>query len=523
MEKSRCAMGIVLALVLLCSATSGPAAEEKAAPNGEAVFELKEVSLFDEKGGQANWQYPMFGMQEAAVNTQPAKEVKAYPKLNSKQPLYGSIVFSRNPERPRSAVKFYFVLDESKPAKAPAEKAKKKADEKAAKKDAGTVVGSDGMGNLLFMDVVAPEKITPSKYHYDRLYLDVNHDLDLTNDAVASPMKEAPKEMLRYMGDPQNSVVFDTMRVAVSDGSKADKREITVLPVSISVGPRTILMFMGASARKGEIRLGKKAYSAMLFSRQGVTGRLDGPETQLILTPLDGQKPARSYPWLDMLGTIRQADGEFYRTSATPSGDKLTVRPIGGERGVFELSAGKKGVKPLGMAGILRMENSMLLLGDFGYPPSGERAQTAKFSLPVGDYQALILNVDYGDLQVSLRDDYTRVATPGSKQPGKIEVRKDKPYVLDFSTKPEVFFQSPLQEKTFKPGDAVRLAAMMRLPERGFLIGGLDDMSKKIGETNYSGADGKMVTAPRYASLEPTVVISDSAGKKVAEGTMPFG
>ena len=190
---------------------------------------------------------------------------------------------------------------------------------------------------------------------------------------------------------------------------------------------------------------------------------------------------------------------------------------------MFELSAGKKGVKPLGMAGILRMDNSMLLLGDFGYPPSGERAQTAKFSLPVGDYQPLILNVDYGDLQVSLRNDYTRVVAPGSASLGKIEIRKDKPYVLDFSTKPEVFFQAPSQEKTFKPGDAIRLAAMMRIPERGFLIGGLDDMSKKVGEIRYGGEDGKLVTAPRYASLEPTVVITDSAGKKVAEGTMPFG
>ena len=291
MEKCRWAIGIILALMLLCSATSGPAAEEKAPPNKEAVFELKEISLFDQKGGAAAWQFPMFGMQEAAVSTQPAKEVKAYPKLNSKQPLYGSIVFSRNPERPRSAVKFYFVLDESKPAKDAEKTAKKKADEKAEKKETGTLVGSDGMGSLMYADVVAPDG-GKSKHHYDRLYLDVNHDLDLTNDAVASPMKEPPKDMLRNLGDPQNSVVFDTVRVSVNGDSKADKHEITVLPMAICAGPRTILMFMGASTRKGEIRLGKKAYSAMLFSRQGVMGRLDSPDAQLILTPLDGPKAA---------------------------------------------------------------------------------------------------------------------------------------------------------------------------------------------------------------------------------------
>jgi hypothetical protein len=484
--------------VLLCSATSGSAAEEKALANGKAVFEMKEVSLFDQKDNAAFSQYPMFGLQEAALGTQPAKEVKAYPKLNSKRPLYGSIVLSRNPERPRSAMKFYFVLDESATAEKPAEKAAK-------------------------TDAAGPAGDQLPTHHYDRLYFDVNHDLDLTDDAVVSPMKEPPKNVPLYISGPENTVVFDTIRVPVSEGAKAKKREVIVLPVAISFGDRTMLMFTSASARKGEIRLGKRAYTAMLFSRQGVMGRLDDPSAQLILTPLDGSKPARSYSWLDMLGAIRQADGEFYKISATPSGDKLTVRPFGGERGVFELSAGKKDVKPLGMAGILRLGDSMLLLGDSGYPTPGERARTAKFSLPVGDYQALILNVDYGDLQVSLRADYNRIVAPGSKSVGNIEIRKDKPYVLDFDTKPEVFFQSPPKEKTFKPGDAVRLAAIIRLPERGFLIGGLDDTSKKIGETKWSGEDGKVVTSPRYASLEPTVVIADSAGKKVAEGTMPFG
>ena len=35
--------------------------------------------------------------------------------------------------------------------------------------------------------------------------------------------------------------------------------------------------------------------------------------------------------------------------------------------------------------------------------------------------------------------------------------------------------------------------------------------------------DGKPITAPSYAALDPMVVITDSSGKKVAEGTMPFG
>ena len=189
-------------------------------------------------------------------------------------------------------------------------------------------------------------------------------------------------------------------------------------------------------------------------------------------------------------------------------------------QGVLELSAGKKDIKPLGMVGILTMDQSVLALGNLGYPVQDERATVAKYSLPAGNYRPMLLNVDYGNVQVSLRADYTRAAL---KQSGSIEIRKDKPYVLDFAAKPEVQFQSPPKDKTFKLGEPVRLAAVLRIADKGLLIGGLRDMSKKAGEMKWMGEDGKEVTSPNYTSLDPKVVITDSAGKKVAEGTMPFG
>ena len=110
-----------------------------------------------------------------------------------------------------------------------------------------------------------------------------------------------------------------------------------------------------------------------------------------------------------------------------------------------------------------------------------------------------------------------------SKRAGRIEIRKDKPYVLDFATKPEVHFRAPSEGEIFKPGDQIWLAAVLRIPHKGLMIGGLEDMGKKTGEIKWTAEDGKQMTSPRYASLEPTVVITDSSGKKVAEGTMPFG
>ena len=167
---------------------------------------------------------------------------------------------------------------------------------------------------------------------------------------------------------------------------------------------------MATSARQGEIRLGKKAYKATLSHANGALGRMDRPTSPLILTPLDGPKQPQSYWWMSTLGTVREADGEFYSISASPTGDRLFVRPYSGDRGVLEVSAGKRDIKEMGLAGILQFKGGMLPLGDMSYPLPVERARVAKYRLPVGDYQPMLLNVDYGRLQVSLRANYNAMA-----------------------------------------------------------------------------------------------------------------
>ena len=54
------------------------------------------------------------------------KEVRAYPQLNSKRPLYGQLLLSGDPAKRTAAKTFYFVLDESARAEAD-EKADKSA------------------------------------------------------------------------------------------------------------------------------------------------------------------------------------------------------------------------------------------------------------------------------------------------------------------------------------------------------------------------------------------------------------
>ena len=246
MEKCRWAVAGVLALVLLCSATSSRATDEKAPPDqkavadskagDEAVFDMKEVSLFDEKDAAVTPQ-SLFGGLNTSLGPQPAKEVKAYPKLNSKQPLYGSVTFSRNPRKRGSTIKFYFVLDESSPAEKPKAEAAKA-----------------GWGK--------PVVNNPPTYHYDRLYFDFNRDLDLTNDAAILPMKEPPPSLARFIGGIQSVVAFNTISVPMGDDPKAKEPMVRALPVALTYGNAGTMAFAAASGRKGEIRLGKRAYSA---------------------------------------------------------------------------------------------------------------------------------------------------------------------------------------------------------------------------------------------------------------------
>ena len=63
---------------------------------------------------------------------------------------------------------------------------------------------------------------------------------------------------------------------------------------------------------------------------------------------------------------------------------------------------------------------------------------------------------------------------------------------------------------------------MLAIPGKNLQLSGLTDTSQKIGEMKWM-VENKLQTAPRYASLEPEVVITNSAGKKLGGGKMPFG
>jgi hypothetical protein len=98
-------------------------------------------------------------------------------------------------------------------------------------------------------------------------------------------------------------------------------------------------------------------------------------------------------------------------------------------------------------------------------------------------------------------------------------VRKDKPFVMDFSNQPEVMFTSPAKAQRVRLGEELEVKAVLIDPKLDIMIRGLEDTTRKQTQT----PDGRPLNYQRNLSLDPKVLITRTNGEKVAEGVMPFG
>lgn len=493
---------------LLASSFAWPAAiaaDKKPAKQGN-VFHLQETSLLDGDGRQA-----VMRGEYAQCSTEPFKAVKAYPKLNSKQPLYGKLQFDRSLAN-IEGVAIYFVLDESGKIPRSAENADKTTEKPGEK----------------MTDKRPPAK--PKLSSYDRLYIDVNRDGDLTNDPALKPMKNPPWKVLPGY-ESKERMAFELAHIPVDFGPGVGLKPFAVFPWFMVTGDEehpTTMHFVATTARKGIIKLGTDEYDAMLAQECTLTGRFDRPITSLHLTSRNGapRLPSSGFD-SELLMTMRRAGDQFYTIAASPQGDTLTVEPYRGAFGVFKLGPGSRKLKSIGFHGSFRSKKTALAIEPDGSDLAAGK-KTTKCQLPVGDYLPSYLTIDYGGLRISLSDNYHAEGHPRDIQRGRpytFHIRPDKPFVLDFSNKPAVIFASPATDKPIKLGDEVRVAAVLVDPKLDIMIRRMDDPSKTKKETvKYRvGKEMKEYTYDKPLSLDPTVTITNSAGKKVAEGVMPFG
>lgn len=282
--------------------------------------------------------------------------------------------------------------------------------------------------------------------------------------------------------------------------------------------------FLSTVARKGNIKLGNRAYQAILAQRYSITGRYDSDHTGLLLT--DPDNPGRREHWwgADHLNAMRLVAGQYYTTSTTPLGDKLVVKPYSGELGVLRIGAGDRDVDKLSIQGSLRTDKTALALGES--TGSGSLKPLTECRLPTGDYIPSYVTVEFGNLLLGISENYhsdgKKMAIDHESWIRGIKIRRNRPFVWDFSTPPEVMFASPAKDQIYKPGDEIEVHAVLIDPKLTIMIRRLSDTSRMEEKTTKLG-NGRTTTYKQQVSLDPIVTITNSAGKQVSEGPMPFG
>ncbi len=443
----------------------------------DTVFKLREKSVFDVNDAD------FIRGQRGECQEKPFADVKAYPAFKSAKPIYGSVRFAApyNETNASVGMLFYFAADES----------------------GGTAKG------------------------YDRLYFDLNRDLDLRNDPVLKPHKSPPTEArLRYSSIKQQAI-FELFSVNFDFGP-AGTRPVEILPrltISTYEGDTNEykqVTFGRTRLYEGEIKLGGQSYNARLGNDYVIFGRLDGPQTTLKLMPKGSSLREISWWGGDRLCAVHKFGGQFYTFAATPTGDELRVRPYTGELGRFEIGAGGRKVDTLTARGSLRGADKNVAVGDLK-ENDGSPEAVSRCELPAGDYLPSYLSIRLGRLEVDVSDNYHSDGKPRDRAGRPLvygmTIRKDKPFVLDFSNPPDVMFALPAKDQRVKLGDELMVKAVLVDSKLDIMIRGLDDTTRKT----KTGRDGKPMSYERNLSLDPTVIITRTNGEKVAEGVMPFG
>ncbi|MHC4086744.1 MAG: hypothetical protein ACYSWZ_02825 [Planctomycetota bacterium] len=268
--------------------------------------------------------------------------------------------------------------------------------------------------------------------------------------------------------------------------------------------------------KEGEITLANRPFKVVFGDR---------PEREFYLH--DVEKGFGPYWWGSWsLYSYHVIDNTYYQFATLKGNTKLGVRPYKGELGVFRVGKGKRQLEKTEFKGSLKQAGAVSV--PVGTIKEHWPEAVTECSVPVGDYTPYILHVTYDNLDISISNNY-HANVQGQSNPEKqivygISIRKDQPYVLDFSSEPAVVFDKPGKDKTmFERGEEIKFAAVLVDPKLDIMIRGLDDTSVKI-DKEYKDKDGKVIhTAKENKSLDPNVVITRADGQIVAEGVMPFG
>ncbi len=274
---------------------------------------------------------------------------------------------------------------------------------------------------------------------------------------------------------------------------------------------------------RGALKIAGREFDAILAQTHFVGGSLDNPTSNLYLMEPGKKENCETWWEADTLGAYHFIDGTYYTITATPTGDKLFVKPYAGKTGAFQIGPGARDLENLTVRGSLRSPFAAVAIGSTEKGEGPSPSPVREWQVPVGDYTADDLGIHFGPLLMTISDNYH---SDGKRQDWNrqrkfaITIREDRPCVLDFSNKPEVMFALPAKNSVFKPGDEVNVHAVLIDPVLDIMIRRLKDTRQK---QEIDVGDGNKEASGIEKSLDPTVTIADPDGKIVAQGPMPFG
>ena len=228
-----------------------------------------------------------------------------------------------------------------------------------------------------------------------------------------------------------------------------------------------------------------------------------------------GQSGDKTPQWwgADQLNSLHLINGKYYGFSTNKSKDRLFVNEYSGQLGKLIAGKGDRDIEIAKMSGSLKSKDSAVAVGPIH--ETGSAMKISDYMLPVGDYRPAYMNFDYGRVNFRVSHNYHndvqgRSMNDRPKVYG-IQIRPDKPFILDYSNKPAVVFTTPAKDQRVKVGAEIEVKAVLIDPE-------LDIMIRRLYETGTDD-NGKS----KRTSLDPKVVITRADGTEVANGVMPFG
>ena len=250
----------------------------------------------------------------------------------------------------------------------------------------------------------------------------------------------------------------------------------------------------------------------------------DKPEREFYL--YDTETGIGPYWWGSWsLHSYHKIDDNFFEFMLLEDGTKIAARPYKGPLGTIMVGKGGRELDKVEFKGSVHQKANVA--APIGTIDERQTKPVTECAIPVGDYTSYIMHVTYDNLDICISNNYHTNAQgqSGSKDiVYGMQVRRDKPYVLDFSNEPMVIFDQPPRSQTsFSRGREIKFAAVLIDPKLDIMIRGLDDTSVKV-DREYKDPDGKVVQTVKVdKSLDPNVVIARADGEVIAEGVMPFG